>query len=202
MDAKPYHHGDLRQALLAAAEDELIETGIEGFSLRKVARRAGVSHAAPTHHFRDARGLLTALASVGFRRFVEAQKRRQALAAPDPISQQAAAGLGYIDFAEEHTALFRLMFGSRLPNHADPDHCAASMAAFDYLAEGVAAITGSSAMADPATLVDVSATWAIAHGLADLLSSGRLSSIGALEGQARDDVLTGIISRVLPRHSR
>lgn len=76
------------------------------------------------------------------------------------------------------------------------------MAVFDYLAEGVAAITGSSAMADPATLVDVSATWAIAHGLADLLSSGRLSSIGALEGQARDDVLKGIISRVLPRHSR
>lgn len=199
MDTRPYHHGDLRQALLAAAEAELIETGIEGFSLRKLARRAGVSHAAPAHHFGDTRGLLTALAAVGFRRFVAAQEERQAVAAPDPVSRQIAAGLGYIDFAGAHTALFRLMFGSRVPDHADPDHAAASMAAFDHLTAGVAAITGAPAATDPAATVDVAATWAVAHGLADLLSSGRLPSIAALEGQARDDVLVGILSRILPR---
>ena len=60
-----YHHGDLRAALLRAAEAELNEAGIEAFSLRRVAKRAGVSHAAPAHHFRDVRGLLTALSAEG-----------------------------------------------------------------------------------------------------------------------------------------
>lgn len=59
---RPYHHGDLRAALLHAAEEELAERGMEAFSLRSVAKRAGVSHAAPAHHFGDAQGLLTALA--------------------------------------------------------------------------------------------------------------------------------------------
>ncbi|MEI5579289.1 helix-turn-helix domain-containing protein, partial [Streptomyces brasiliscabiei] len=67
---QPYHHGDLRRALLVAAEHELEEKGIEGFSLRGVAKRAGVSHAAPLHHFKDTRALLTALAGVGFERFL------------------------------------------------------------------------------------------------------------------------------------
>ena len=64
-DEKPYHHGDLRSALLVAAEADLAENGIEAFSLRQVARRAGVSHAAPAQHFGDANGLLTALATEG-----------------------------------------------------------------------------------------------------------------------------------------
>jgi hypothetical protein len=63
---RPYHHGDLRAALLSAAEEELAERGMEAFSLRSVAKRAGVSHAAPAHHFGDAQGLLTALAAEGF----------------------------------------------------------------------------------------------------------------------------------------
>ena len=66
----PYHHGDLAAALLAAAEAELAEKGVEAFSLRSVAKRAGVSHAAPAHHFGDATGVLTALATEGFRRFL------------------------------------------------------------------------------------------------------------------------------------
>ncbi|NRB03591.1 MAG: TetR family transcriptional regulator, partial [Rhodobacteraceae bacterium] len=67
-----YHHGDLRAALIEAGLQELEATGTEAFSLRKVARRAGVSHAAPAHHFGDVTGLLTALAAEGFRRFVVA----------------------------------------------------------------------------------------------------------------------------------
>ncbi|MEO0497745.1 MAG: helix-turn-helix domain-containing protein, partial [Pseudomonadota bacterium] len=64
----PYHHGDLREALLTAAEVELTDRGIEGLSLRGVAKRAGVSHAAPAHHFGDKAGLLTALTTIGFQR--------------------------------------------------------------------------------------------------------------------------------------
>ena len=66
-----YHHGDLRAALIAAAEEELAENGVDGFTLRGCARRAGVSHAAPAHHFKDVRALFTALATIGLRRLAD-----------------------------------------------------------------------------------------------------------------------------------
>jgi AcrR family transcriptional regulator len=198
MSTKSYHHGDLRQALLEAAEAELTETGLEGFSLRKVARRAGVSHAAPAHHFKDTAGLLTALCAVGYRRFVALQKQRQAVAPLDARSQQIAAGLGYIDFADENTALFRLMFGSRLPDFENADNAAAMSDAYLHLANGVGAIVEDNGPPDQQMMIDISATWAIAHGLADLLSSGRLHMVGSLTGPKRDEVLSGIIARCLP----
>ena len=64
---KTYHHGDLRRQLIAAAERIIVERGVEGFTLREVARRVGVSPAAPSHHFKDAKGLLTEVALLGFR---------------------------------------------------------------------------------------------------------------------------------------
>jgi AcrR family transcriptional regulator len=85
-DRPTYHHKDLRAALLTAAEAELTEVGLERFSLRSVAKRAGVSHAAPAHHFGDVGGLLTALCAEGFHRFLAAQAARESLAAPDPPS--------------------------------------------------------------------------------------------------------------------
>ena len=87
-----YHHGDLRAALIAAAEATLAETGVEGFSLRQVAKRVGVSHSAPAHHFGDTQRLLCALAAEGFRRFREAMLARQAAAAPDARAQLVASG--------------------------------------------------------------------------------------------------------------
>lgn len=190
-EEKPYHHGDLRAALLVAAEAELAARGIEAFSLRQVARRAGVSHAAPAHHFGDAQGLLTALAADGFCRLLAAQARREARAAPDAWSQLAAAGLGYVDFARERPALFRLVFGSVRPDHADPDLQAAANAAYQHLAAQVAAAGGQGPQ-------DVAAAWAAAHGLADLMVSGRLKALDDLPDAARDDALRAIIGRSLP----
>ena len=111
---RPYHHGDLRASLLAAAEAELADRGVEAFSLRQVAKRAGVSHAAPAHHFGDAGGLLTALATEGYRAFQQALDDGMAQAGDDPRERQMAAGLGYIRFATARPALFRLIFGSCL----------------------------------------------------------------------------------------
>src|SRR5215470_19725877 len=119
--AQPYHHGNLRAALLDAAEAELDAQGIEGFSLRGVAKRAGVSHAAPAHHFRDVNGLLTGLAAEGYKRFVAAQEARQKTAPADGMSQLVASGMGYIDFALARPALFRLMFSSDRPDHEAPE---------------------------------------------------------------------------------
>ena len=95
-----YHHGDLRNALLAAAEVELTEKGIEGFSLRGVAKRAGVSHAAPAHHFRDterhADGTCRHRLGTPDSR---ACMRRQAEADGTPRAQFIASGVGYVEFA-------------------------------------------------------------------------------------------------------
>ena len=80
-----YHHGALRAALIEAAEALLREDGIESFSLRECARRAGVSHAAPAHHFGDARGLLTACAAAGFNQLADAMERDAAAAGQGPF---------------------------------------------------------------------------------------------------------------------
>ena len=189
-EAKPYHHGDLRAALLAAAESELAERGIEGFSLRSVAKRAGVSHAAPAHHFGDADGLLTTLATDGFHRFLACQHQREAKAEPDPISQLVAAGLGYVDFALERPALFRLIFSSSRPKSEDPGLLAAGAASYGHLAEQVTTANGGAA--------DVAAAWAMAHGLADLVMSGKLHTIAEMEPGERDAVLAALIRRALP----
>lgn len=191
MTARKYHHGDLRAALIAAAEAELAERGVEAFSLRQVAKRAGVSHAAPAHHFGDAGGLLTALAVEGFHRFLATQATREAAAAPDPRSQLVAAGLGYIDFALASPALFRLLFGSTRPDFATPDLAAASSAAYDHLHAQVTAAGG--------TLADIAAVWALAHGLADLLAAGRLTSLQDLSPPDRDAALAPLLARAFPK---
>jgi AcrR family transcriptional regulator len=187
-----YHHGDLQQALLAAAEAELAETGLEAFSLRRVARRAGVSHAAPAHHFGDVNGLLTALAAEGFRQFVAAMTARQAAAAPDPGAQIVAAGLGYIEFAVWRRALFRLIFSSDRPDFDAPELAAESTRAFQHLSRLVTARTGGD------DLVDVAAVWAMTHGLADLISAGRLKPIQGLDPAERDRAFADILARSIP----
>ncbi len=192
--ADRYHHGDLRAALIAAGEAELAARGIEGFSLRGVAKRAGVSHAAPAHHFRDANGLLTALAAEGFRRFVAKQHARQAKAATDSQSQLIAAGLGYVDFAMAHPALFRLMFSSERPKHEDLDLYAASSAAYRQLIDDVRRARGGQGDPEP---LEVMRTWAIAHGIADLITSKRLKPLLGMRKDERDGALTEMLRRSL-----
>lgn len=192
-----YHHGDLRRALLEAAEAELIENGIEAFSLRKVAKRAGVSHAAPAHHFKDVSGLLTALATVGYHRFVETQERRQAAADPSPEEQLIASGLGYIDFAFANNALFRLMFSSERPCFTDVSLSDASGAAFTKLADDTARVFGRHPYQDEAAMQQANAMWAVAHGLADLISSGRMAAVGNLPEPARENTIRTILAKAM-----
>jgi len=192
-----YHHGDLRAALLRAAEEELARTGIEGFSLRAVAKRAGVSHAAPAHHFGDVKGLLTALAAEGFRRFLETQKQVMAQSAPDPRSQLAAAGLGYVRFAQASPALFRLIFSSDRPEFSNEELAHASGESYDMLVRQVHAATGRDPNFDPQALQDLQAVWATAHGLADLLAAGRLKQLAAMPQDKREAEILKIVVRGL-----
>jgi len=186
-----YHHGALHAALLAAAEAELAETGLEAFSLRRVARRAGVSHAAPAHHFGDVGGLLTALAAEGFRQFIAAMEGQQAAASPDPQAQIVAAGHGYIAFATERPALFRLIFSSDRPDFAAAELETESSRAYLHLSRLVSAVTGAE---DPA---DIAAVWAMAHGLADLMAAGRLKHLQQLDPAGRNRAFATILARSL-----
>lgn len=169
-----YHHGDLRDALLRAGEAELRDKGVEGFTLRGCAARAGVSHAAPAHHFVDANALLTALAAQGYRRFLATQQRRKDAAAPDPRDQLIAAGRGYIDFARDNPEMFRLIFASGRLDHSNADLSAAANYAYGQLVADVGAVLGYDPHQSEDGLLAVSAAWSIVHGAADLLISGRL----------------------------
>jgi AcrR family transcriptional regulator len=193
-DRDSYHHGDLRAALIAAAEIELAQAGLEGFSLRRVAKRVGVSHSAPAHHFGDVPGLLNALATEGFRRFLAAMEARQAVAPPDPRAQLVASGLGYLDFAESAPALFRLMFASRRTDTRTPELAEAGRAAYDNLVDCVVRLRGVSPYADPAAMLQVAAAWSMVHGYAELVISGRMRSEAELTKPERDAHLARILA--------
>lgn len=105
-----YHHGDLKQALLDAGDQVLKEKGLQGFTLRECARQAGVSHAAPKHHFGNVTGLLTALAARGFERLSSGLERQLASAGDDLHAQFLAAATAYTQFAERYPEHFRIMF--------------------------------------------------------------------------------------------
>src|SRR5690625_6528749 len=109
---------DARQALLAAARAELVEHGRAAISLRAVARRAGLSHAAPKYHFGDRAGLLTAIATEGFHALAHQQA---AVQEADARKQLAALGRVYIDFGLSHPALFELMFAPGEVHTTDPE---------------------------------------------------------------------------------
>jgi AcrR family transcriptional regulator len=193
-----YHHGDLRATLLKSAGSVLEEKGLEGFSLRAVAKHAGVSHAAPAHHFDDTNGLLTTLAAEGYRQFVIAQEQRQKKALPDARAQLIASGLGYIDFAMRKPALYRLMFSSNRPDHSSEDLSASAHDAFQKLLNQVHDLTGSNPETESDAMLDVLAIWSMVHGLADLLNANRLKPLICLAKAPRERALSNILDRALP----
>ena len=171
-----YHHGDLRSALIAAGIEMLEEVGPERISLRGIAARVGVSHTAPKNHFAGLRGLLTAIAAEGF--------RRHAAAMTEALAQEAsrrdrlrAAATGYVSFARQNPALFRLMFNPGLPDLADPDlqqAGAESYAVLAGIAEGLdwTALDGSA----PTALQSETMLWSLVHGYATLAVFGGLKT--------------------------
>src|SRR4051794_30389297 len=122
---KPYHHGRLRQAVLEAAIEEIEAVGPAAVSMREIARRADVSHAAPAHHFGDKAGIFTAIATEGYRLLTEATS---AAAVGDGALVQG--GLAYVQFAVTHRAHFEVMFRPDLYRPDDPDLVAAREASF------------------------------------------------------------------------
>ncbi|WP_190813331.1 TetR/AcrR family transcriptional regulator [Saccharopolyspora pogona] len=157
-----YHHGDLRRTIVAAAIEAIGDSGLDGWSLRELARRAGVSHAAPAHHFGDKSGVLTAIAVEGFTLLADALEAAE----PDLLDM----GLAYVSFAVTYPAHFGVMFQPGLYRDDDEAVQKAEARAGDVLRAGARAVTVPPSGPEHTTL----AAWSIVHGFANLWLSGAL----------------------------
>jgi AcrR family transcriptional regulator len=164
-----YHHGNLRAALIQAADAIIAEEGIEGFSLRAAAQRAGVSPGAPAHHFGSAKGLLTEVALLAFERvgrYLEDVERSE-----DAVTEMRALSLAFVTFAVEHPGHFRLMFRNDLVDRSDPRYHETAVMPGMRLSRAIAAYQGKTGV-DPNRFedaADIFGALATLHGLADLV---------------------------------
>lgn len=193
----PYHHGALRDALLAAAERVLEREGLAGLTLRAVAREAGVSHAAPTHHFGDLRGLVSELAAIGFRQFNAAMAAADSDAKTVPGKAMARAKT-YVAYAQAHPGMYGLMFRTERLDMARPALCEAANASFAGLAGSIGAQRHEPISADALSLDQAAAiarAWSLVHGFTMLLLDGRLSDIlrRLPEGTAAETLLDAML---------
>jgi len=176
---KPYHHGNLRESLLEAADTVLAERGVHGITLRDVAKAAGVSHAAPYHHFSSLNGLLAAVAERAFVRLGSALEL--ASAEPDTGERLLKINDAYVACACARPEQFRLMFGPLLTRKAEyPALQAAADRAFGFLLAAACAH-------DPEQGPVLALTgWSLAHGLSNLLIDGALDGLPIPLGKPQD----------------
>src|SRR5215469_16204891 len=171
--AKPYHHGNLREALLEAAIRLIAEVGPTAFTLREVARRAGVSHNAPYRHFHDRDDLMAAVAAQGFGELTRAMIEAAA-GKSDALERLKCAGLGYVTFALRRPEHFTVMFDAPTAEHKHPEAAAAAEEAFSTLLGFVKSCQEGGQL----TAGDLSETallaWTMVHGIAKLAITGRL----------------------------
>ena len=176
----PYHHGALRDALLKAAETVLERDGLAGLTLRAVAREAGVSHAAPTHHFGDLTGLVSELAAIGFRQFNAAMVAAGAAAGSMPMEKALARAKAYVAYAQAHPGMYGLMFRTERLDMKRPSLHEAAEASFAGLAGAIGA-SRQEQISEQALSLDQAAAiaraWSLVHGFTMLLLDGRLSDI-------------------------
>jgi AcrR family transcriptional regulator len=181
-----YHHGDLRDALIRAADALLAERGLEGFTLRETARRAGVSPAAPSHHFGGTAGLLTEVAALGYQEL--ANRLTLAGETGTAADRLKAQGVAYVRFAMDFPGRFHLMFRHDLLMKTQPSLEQATGQAWDALEKTVLAIRDQPDGAEldaegEAMLIGI---WSTAHGFAHLTLDKKLARIDECGGNEAD----------------
>ena len=183
---RSYHHGDLKEALIEAGEAVLADRGLQGFTLRECARRAGVSHAAPKHHFGDVRGLLTEIAARGFTHLTRRLRTKLRAAGDDLDAQFLATSEAYLGFAEAYPEHFRIMFRSDLIDVYAPNVLAAAHETFKELTNvihrqhrepEIGPELVDLGLMSPHVVNDIALCWSYVHGLAHLKVEGQLAMI-------------------------
>jgi AcrR family transcriptional regulator len=181
-----------RMRLIAAARAELVEQGLAGLSLRGIARRAEVSHAAPKYFFGDRAGLLTAVAADGFTRL--SAQLRVALAESGP--QLGSLGRAYVHFGLEHPALFELMFRPDELHREDPGLRAAQAESIGLLASATPVLEVSTVLPEGTPPAMALVSWAFAHGLVALVRDGAMQDLAAgADVLTLADELVGVFDR-------
>ena len=169
---KPYHHGKLRPALLNASLALIRKEGLYGFTLREVARRAGVSHNAPYRHFRDRDDLLAAIAEDGFNHLT-AKIREAASKSESPLERLRMAGIAYVQFGLDRPEEFNVMFSIKLDPKIHPAAKWAGDAAFESLLALIVDCQGAGFLLRYEPRMAARIAWAQVHGITDLVRRGR-----------------------------
>jgi AcrR family transcriptional regulator len=205
-DERPYHHGDLRRAMVKAAFELLHETqGLE-FSLRELARRAGVSHNAPYKHFADKRELLAAVSAAGFEKLTKRMADGRARHS-DPRAQLFAVLRAYIDHGVESPALYSLMFGGYLsgPDRERPAielaeaEKAKTLLADVIVAGGLGHVVAGKSWNERKVAGAILACWSLVHGLTLLMADGLVGpkkKAGALGDSLVQGMLDGLTAEL------
>ena len=173
--SKPYHHGDLRNALIQAGLEILSEGGSQELDLRKVARRAGVSHAAPYRHFADKQALIAAINEEGFHLLSERIRSSLCEVSDEPVEQLLGVALAYVRFAQENPWLMREMFsGITIERETFESLHAASKSVYQLYAEVIRSgqERGKIVDGEPTALAGV--LWSVLHGLAMLIIENQM----------------------------
>lgn len=178
MASDTYHHGDLPNTLRRVAAELLAEEDVAGFSLREVARRAGVSHTAPAHHFGDAAGLLTAVAVEGFEELT-ARTIAAADGVDDPVEALVRVGRAYVGVAMDHPGQCAVMFRKDVLRPDDPAYQSTSSAAFDVLFGAVQRLADERSP-DLDVFLGAQLCWATMQGLVQLHPG--MAELGTLYG--------------------
>lgn len=178
---RPYHHGNLRRALLDEALATIRAEGVDGLTLREIGARVGVSRTALYRHFADKRALLSAVATEGFRML-----RQQLVTAWEDGGRGPAAfdamGVAYVRFAVANPSHYRVMFGGFVdPLASEPELAAEAAGAFQALVDALAALQRDAVVHNDDTVRMARFVWAVVHGVAMLGIDGQLREPGAVE---------------------
>ena len=187
---KPHHHGDLHAALVRAGLHLLDEGGQQALTLRRAAALAGVSHAAPAHHFAGLGGLKWALAEEGFRRFRNYMVDAETLGDPSPRGRLKSICRGYLNFARDNRALFDLMFGFEITDAPARQEYDPASAAYAVLRRCCAPFVPPGT--DPRVIEGQ--VWSLIHGFTTLFLGGRFRAEGEAAG---DPAANGLFDQVM-----
>jgi AcrR family transcriptional regulator len=182
---RPYHHGDLRGALIRASLTLIAKHGIQGLALSDAAQLAGVSVAAPYRHFKDREALLAAIAAEGFVIFRDALARASLSNREDKIKRMVEMGVAYIDFALQHPAHFKVMWESGLSKADYPEVHQTAYQAYQLLEKAALDLLPAASPGRQQALV--ATAWSVVHGYATLTLEGELPA--ARTGQSGQKLL-------------
>jgi AcrR family transcriptional regulator len=202
MPKKKYHHGDLKNALIQAGIEILSKEGVGGLSLRKVAKRAGVSHSAPYAHFPDKQSLIAAISTEGFNQLYTHLDAAVSSYADDPKRQLIEGTQAYTSFAIDHTDIFKIMFSGILEKEKDyPAFVDISQKTFQRVVDVVRACQSAGVLgAGSAEMLAVS-VWGQVHGIVSLALEGQISHT-ILKRHSTQEIVTSAIEQMIVPESR